>query len=115
MVSHKILDKAVVDQLLARKRNGKTAFERLIPLFELETPGMIEEIVLAVQTKQYDAYRALAHKLKGSASVLGAVELSDLAFEIQQAGAANEVPETVYVSELSPAFERFVKEAKEQY
>lgn len=115
MVSHKIIDKTIVDQLLARKRNGKTAFERLIPLFELETPGMIEEIILAVQTKQYEAFRALAHKLKGSASVLGAVELADLAFEIQQAGAAFQLPETAYITELMPAFERFVSEAKSMY
>jgi len=112
MLTHKVIDRNIADQLLARKRNGLTVYERLIPLFEAETPILIDEIVTHVNSASFDAFRSAAHKLKGSASVLGASELTELASAINLAGLNQELPDMALINALPGAFERFVSEAR---
>ena len=106
-----LLDMRVVEQLLSHKRNGQSAFERLLPVFLEESRMLVEQIRCAISASDNEGLRLTAHKLKGGASVLGAKCVRDVAQEIMNAvdGGTDVLPETIRDAE--DAVDRFADEA----
>ena len=72
-------DWPVVQQLLSRRRGAETAFHRLLRVFESELPTLRAELDRTIAEESLADIRNCAHKLKGSASVLGAARVKEVA------------------------------------
>jgi HPt (histidine-containing phosphotransfer) domain-containing protein len=77
-----VVDMHVISQLVAHKRQGISAFERLIPVFAEEAQMLIDQMRCAIAASDGEGLRLTAHKLKGSASVIGALEIRKISQEI---------------------------------
>ncbi len=82
-----------------RIMNNEKIAARLIDLFKTDTPKTIEELEQAISQDKTEEAGLLAHKLKGSVSNLGGIELADLAQKIEHAGKNDDLDE---VKELWP-------------
>ncbi len=76
-----------------RIMNNEKIAARLIDLFKTDTPKTIEELEKAINEEKAEEAGLLAHKLKGSVSNLGGIELADLAQKIEQAGKSDDLDE----------------------
>jgi HPt (histidine-containing phosphotransfer) domain-containing protein len=95
-----LLDMNVVNQLLQHRRNGQSAFERLLPVFLEEAGMLVEQMRCALSASDLEGLRLTAHKLKGGASVLGASGIRAVAQEIMNAaGAGTLLPESIREAE----------------
>jgi HPt (histidine-containing phosphotransfer) domain-containing protein len=105
--NQEILDMRVVEQLVAHKRMGQTAFERLVPVFLEEAHLLAEQMRCAVAASDGEGLRLTAHKLKGSSSVIGAAEVSAVSQKIMAAAEAGERHEAELLQALERALDRF--------
>ena len=85
------IDMRIAGQLLAHKRMGQSAFDRLVPVFVEEAQMLISQIRCAVTASDLEGLRLTAHKLKGSASVIGAAEVCDIAREVMAMAAGGDL------------------------
>lgn len=107
------IDLRVVSQLMAHKRMGQTAFERLLPIFVEEAHLLVAQIRCAVAAADAEGLRLTAHKLKGSASVLGAAQVRSISQAIMEE-ATEELPLSLdRVQSLEAAITAFHRAAQE--
>lgn len=97
----------VAGQLIAHKRMGQSAFERLVPVFLEEALMLVEQMRCAVAASDAEGLRLTAHKLKGSASVIGAAEVRALSQNIMAVVDRREHPGPEIIQGLEPALRRF--------
>jgi len=76
-----------------------------IETFVGNSPKMIQQITEGLDTGDIESVYLSAHQLKGGSGSIGAMKLSDLAFQIEKAGKAGE---TDIIPEL-------VKQLREEY
>jgi PAS domain S-box-containing protein len=82
-------DAALTDKLAEFKEMFPAdTFERICREFLSSTPQLISQLEAAVAARDRDLSVSLAHKLKGSMSTFGALQLSDLAHRIEMGEAA---------------------------
>jgi CheY-like chemotaxis protein len=81
---------------------------RAVETFLKRTPGELELLEQAAREQRYDEVRRLAHKLKGSAGSLGALQLARLCERLQNAagGKPDAEPLNELVAALGPAYQR---------
>ncbi|MBX2809468.1 MAG: response regulator [Cellvibrionaceae bacterium] len=79
------------DDFMKRVMNNETIANKLITLFKTDTPKTIAELERAVDAEQAADAGLLAHKLKGSVSNLGGIELAALAQKIEAAGKSDDL------------------------
>jgi HPt (histidine-containing phosphotransfer) domain-containing protein len=79
ITNSEVIDLRVAGQLIAHKRMGQSAFERLVPVFLDESHMLVSQIRCAIAASDNEGLRLTAHKLKGSASVIGAAQVRDAA------------------------------------
>ncbi|MBA3848026.1 MAG: response regulator, partial [Planctomycetes bacterium] len=87
-----VLDPAV----LARMReeiDAATVDEEIVPLFRLEGPRVVAELRAAADAADGDRLRRAAHRLKGSASIIGATRLALAAARIEALARDGQVAE----------------------
>ncbi|MBK1879973.1 Hpt domain-containing protein [Pelagicoccus mobilis] len=70
-----VFDKATIDELLLREKNGRPLLMRLFEIYLEETPRLLEELESAVAAKNPDDIYDIVHQMKGSAAALGARKL----------------------------------------
>ncbi|MBD5779567.1 Hpt domain-containing protein [Pelagicoccus sp. NFK12] len=70
-----VYDKATVDELLLREKDGRPLLRRLFEIYLEETPRLLEELEAAVAAKNEEEVYDVVHQMKGSAAALGARKL----------------------------------------
>ncbi|EDY82901.1 Hpt domain protein [Verrucomicrobiia bacterium DG1235] len=70
-----VYDKATVDELLLREKDGRPLLRRLFEIYLEETPRLLEELEAAVAAKNEEDVYDVIHQMKGSAAALGARKL----------------------------------------
>lgn len=70
-----VYDKATIDELLLREKNGRPLLLRLFEIYLEETPRLMEELETAVAARDADDIYDVVHQMKGSAAALGARKL----------------------------------------
>lgn len=106
-----IVDMRVAEQLMRHKRNGLSAFERLLPIFREETSMLIAQIRCAVNASDSEGLQLTAHKLKGSASVLGALEVRQFSIQIMDNASEGVYPNAEALQLLEQSVEQFYSAA----
>ncbi len=101
----------VVEQLVSHRRLGQNAFERLVPVFLEEAHMLVEQMRCAVAASDSEGLRLTAHKLKGSASVIGAAEVRAVAQEIMAFSEGEGRSGAEILHDLEPALRRFQQSA----
>jgi len=66
-------------------------FRQLIALFVQEVPNQIKQIKLAIKENDPERITLYAHTIKGSAYNIRAMELKQIAFDIEQAGKSSDI------------------------
>ncbi|KPA11934.1 multi-sensor hybrid histidine kinase [Candidatus Magnetomorum sp. HK-1] len=77
--------------ILNRIDNDHDLFRQLIELFVKEVPRQINQIKQAIKNNNADNVTLYAHTIKGSAYNIRAMELKQIAFDIEQAGKAKNI------------------------
>jgi HPt (histidine-containing phosphotransfer) domain-containing protein len=102
-----IIDMRVAAQLIAHKRMGQTAFERLVPVFLEEATMLVSQLRCATAASDTEGLKLTAHKLKGSASVIGALEIRALSMQMMAQADGGRVPSSDLAREIEAALKRF--------
>lgn len=102
------VDWKVLQQLRSRRRNGRSAFARLLPIFQDEASLIIVDIRAATATGDATGVRLAAHKLKGSASVLGSLQVKHESQAILEAATEGHLPSDEALESLNQAVSAFV-------
>nr|WP_308597929.1 response regulator [Massilia sp. BJB1822] len=86
------LDPAALQNLRAMRRPGRPdVLGRIIDLFYLDAPRLLDELQVAAQASDAQALRLAAHTLKSSCANVGALRLSGTCREIEQCARGNDV------------------------
>ncbi len=83
-----LLDEAQLTALRELSSPGENFLAQLLRIFEAQSTPMIEQISLAIRQQQARTLELLAHKLKGSASNLGALRLSEICHTLEHSARA---------------------------
>jgi HPt (histidine-containing phosphotransfer) domain-containing protein len=102
-----VIDLKVASQLAAHKRKGQSAFERLLPIFVEEAQMLVEQMRCAIAAADSEGLRLTAHKLKGSASVLGALQVRAHSVAIMEDAASGRMPPAEALTQVGQAVEEF--------
>ncbi len=65
------------------KKDGNSLLKEVVEIFKEDSPQLLEKMRQAIQDKQFEKVPPLAHNLKSSAAVLGAVRLKEIAERLE--------------------------------
>lgn len=103
------------EEFMNRIMNNTTIAQKLIELFKTDTPKTIEQLAVAVETQRAHEAGLLAHKLKGSVSNLGGMELASLAQKIELAGKSEDMSEVESLwPEVQPQYDRLLQQIEQR-
>lgn len=98
-----------------RIMNNDTIAQKLVELFKTDTPKTIKQLESAVTTGHVQEAGLLAHKLKGSVSNLGGIELASLAQKIELAGKNENLDEVESLwPQVRPQYDRLLHQIEER-
>ncbi|WP_246845684.1 ATP-binding protein [Bdellovibrio sp. ZAP7] len=98
-----VINPANMDSLQRdESKNGHSLLKEVVDIFNEDSPKLVAKMREAIRDKQYQKVSALAHNLKSSAAVLGAIRLKDLAERIEtlDLNSTNEQQITLLVDSL---------------
>jgi HPt (histidine-containing phosphotransfer) domain-containing protein len=84
----------------------------LIDAFLDDAPNMIQNMYIALDTKDVESFRRNAHSLKSNANTFGATELGALAKELEMMGKENNLEIGNRLEVLSEAFGKVAEELR---
>ncbi|MGQ9608791.1 MAG: PAS domain S-box protein [bacterium] len=107
-IDKEILSKMLdIDNALKRLDNDLELFNELISIFINDTADRINELKSAANHNDISALERIAHSIKGSASNIGAIEVSNAAKNLEYTVKDKEIIRADdYIKELEEAFER---------
>ncbi|MGZ9223957.1 MAG: Hpt domain-containing protein [Anaerolineales bacterium] len=105
-----IIDKATFEEL--KQMSGADFINELIDAFLDDAPNMIENMRIALETKDVESFRRNAHSLKSNANTFGAMELGLLAKELELLGKENNLVVGNRLEVLNEAFGKVAEELK---
>ncbi|MDQ8179769.1 Hpt domain-containing protein [Pelagicoccus sp. SDUM812005] len=109
-----VYDKATIDDLLLREKDGRPLLRRLFEIYLEETPRLLEELEAAIAAKNEEEAHDVIHQMKGSAAALGARKLfriTEAALSLSKGGEVLKVENLVErIEEESDAYIREVSE-----
>jgi HPt (histidine-containing phosphotransfer) domain-containing protein len=82
-----LIDHATFNEL--KQMSGANFINELIDAFLDDAPTMIQNMHIALDTKDVESFRRNAHSLKSNANTFGATELGALAKELEMMGREN--------------------------
>ncbi len=91
--------------------DGRQMVEGLVTLYLKDVPLLIENMRQAAGCGNLDDLRRAAHTLKGNSSQVGAVHLSSLCFDLEQAAKTSSLESAAVMIELIQAEFTFVKDS----
>ena len=106
-----VIDKATFEEL--KQMSGADFINELIDAFLDEAPSMINQMKIALATKDVEAFRRNAHSLKSNANTFGATELATLAKELEFMARDNNLDIGNRLTTLNEAFGTVAEELKE--
>ncbi|HSG42768.1 MAG TPA: Hpt domain-containing protein [Anaerolineales bacterium] len=86
------IDQATFDEL--KQISGEDFIDELIDTFLEDAPNMIAEMKSALEDNDADIFRRAAHSMKSNAATFGAIELAELAKDLEMLGKENKLGET---------------------
>ena len=105
-----VIDRAIFEEL--KKLSGADFINELIDAFLEEAPDMIQNMKIALETKDTESFRRNAHSLKSNANTFGATELGGLAKELEFMGRENNLDVGNRLNVLQDAFEKVAEELR---
>lgn len=99
-----VFERAALDQLRDLDNDG-AALRSLLELFLSVGPSRVDHVIEAANRGEVAGVEAAAHRLAGSASVVGAVALTGLARLIEQEARAGDLPGPVRLNALRAALD----------
>ena len=103
-----IIDPATFNEL--KQMSGADFINELIDAFLDEAPVMIQNMHLALETKDVELFRRNAHSLKSNANTFGATELGVLAKELEHMAKENNLEVGTRLEILKEAFSKVAEE-----
>jgi HPt (histidine-containing phosphotransfer) domain-containing protein len=76
-----MIDQATFEEL--KQMSGGDFINELIDAFLEDAPNMLSNMQIALNTKDVESFRRNAHSLKSNANTFGAMELGELAKELE--------------------------------
>jgi HPt (histidine-containing phosphotransfer) domain-containing protein len=104
------IDKATFEEL--KQLSGAEFINELIDAFLDDGPQMIDQMEIAQQGGDVEAFRRNAHSLKSNANTFGATELGVLARELEMMGKENNLEIGNRLNVLKEAFHRVAEELR---
>jgi HPt (histidine-containing phosphotransfer) domain-containing protein len=105
-----VIDRATFDEL--RQMSGAGFINELIDAFLDDAPNMIQNMYLALDTKDIESFRRNAHSLKSNANTFGATELGMLSKELESMAKENNFDIGNRLEFLKEAFDTVAEELK---
>jgi|KBSSwiStaDraftv2_1062776.scaffolds.fasta_scaffold08077_5 HPt (histidine-containing phosphotransfer) domain-containing protein len=105
-----VIDQATFNEL--KQMSGADFINELIDAFLDEAPMMIQNMHIALDTKDVESFRRNAHSLKSNANTFGATELGVLAKELEQMAKENNLEVGARLEILEEAFSKVSEELK---
>ncbi|MDO6446081.1 response regulator [Colwellia sp. 1_MG-2023] len=100
-----------IDDFMKRARNNTQLAKKLIDLFVVDTPFLINKLQVVMKQGKEDDIVAFAHKLKGSARDLGGYHLAEICQTIENNASEREgVQLDLHYKTLEKEFNLFIKE-----
>ncbi|WP_413292909.1 ATP-binding protein [Bdellovibrio sp. HCB185ZH] len=80
---HHVVNPESMDALKQDPKNGNSLLKEVVDIFNEDSPILVQKMRDAIRDKLYEKVPALAHNLKSSAAVLGAIRLKDLSERLE--------------------------------
>ena len=106
-----VIDKAAFEEL--KQMSGADFINELIDAFLDDGPHMINQMEVALQTRDVESFRRNAHSLKSNANTFGATELGNLARELEMMGKEKNLDIGNRLGVLKEAFRKVAEELRE--
>jgi HPt (histidine-containing phosphotransfer) domain-containing protein len=106
-----VIDKTTFEEL--KQISGEDFIGELIDAFLDDGPNMIQNMQTALTTKDVESFRRNAHSLKSNANTFGAIELGELAKELEFMARENNLDIGNRLEVLTEAFGKVAAELKE--
>lgn len=105
-----MIDQATFEEL--KHMSGGDFINELIDAFLEDGPNMLNNMHLALDTKDIESFRRNAHSLKSNANTFGAVELASLAKELESMAKENSLNIGNRLEVLQDAFAAVAEELR---
>lgn len=105
-----IIDEPTFNEL--KQISGADFINELIDAFLDDAPNMIQNMQIALDTKDVESFRRNAHSLKSNANTFGAIELGLLAKELEFMARENNLDIGTRLEALKGAFEKVEEELR---
>ncbi len=110
-MSEAAIDQTTYDDL--KKMVGEDYIGELVETFFEETPGLLEEMRLALDDGDANAFRRSAHSLKSNSASFGATQLELMARDLEYMGRDGQLDEArPKMPEMETAYARAAKALK---
>lgn len=106
-----VIDKTIFEEL--KQMSGEDFINELIDAFLDDAPHMIQNMEMALATRDVESFRRNAHSLKSNANTFGALELAALAKELEFMARENNLDVGNRLEVLQEAFQKMAEELKE--
>lgn len=103
-----IIDKKTFEDL--KQMSGEDFIGELIDAFLDDAPNMLDAMRTALETKDVETFRRNAHSLKSNANTFGAMELGELAQELESMARENNLEIGSRLEVLEDAYEKAAEE-----
>jgi len=104
-MSEEVIDKTTFDGLT--ELVGEDFIGELVETFFEESPGILDEMRLALDKGDPEAFRRSAHSLKSNGASFGATQMASLAHELEVIGRDNRLEEAgPKMAQLEAAYEQ---------
>ena len=105
-----LIDQVTFNEL--KQMSGADFINELIDAFLDDAPNMIQNMYIALDTKDVESFRRNAHSLKSNANTFGATELGALAKELEMMGKENNLEVGNRLEVLSEMFGKVAEELR---
>lgn len=111
-LSNVIIDFSAIESLRALPgESSQSLFDEQVPAFLREARGTIVEIESALRSKDFSAASRLAHRLKTSCGIMGAVAMTEICETIEEIANTNPVEASGKIQNLGRSLETSFEEA----
>ena len=86
-----VIEKSIFDEL--KQLTGEDFIGELIDAFLEDAPNMLVNMQTAINEQDVESFRRNAHSLKSNANTFGALELAELARELESLARSNQLSE----------------------
>jgi len=105
-----VIDKTIFNEL--KQMSGEDFITELVDAFFEDAPNMFQNMQTALQNGDVETFRRNAHSLKSNANTFGAIELGNLAKELEFMAKENSLDVGNRLEVLKEAYDKASEELK---